>query len=81
MHFDEQWIKVYWYAGLCGSESDVLPVREEHIDAALEIAASQGISSEPSGIAGLALMLQMKDRLPRDKKMLIINTGKTRIPK
>jgi len=45
----------------------------------MEIAELQGINCEPSGIAGLALMLQMKDRLPKNKKILVVNTGKTRI--
>lgn len=44
----------------------------------MEIATGQGINCEPSGIAGLALMLQMKYKLPKDKKMLVVNTGKTK---
>lgn len=45
----------------------------------MEIAVSQGINCEPSGISGLALMLQMQENLPKDKKMLIVNTGKTKL--
>lgn len=45
----------------------------------MDIALSQGINCEPSGIAGLALMLQMEEKLPKDKKMLIVNTGKTKL--
>ena len=51
-----------------------------YFDEAMKIAESQGINCESSGIAGLALMLQMKNGLPKNKKMLIINTGKTKIP-
>lgn len=80
MHYDEQWIRLYEYSGFCGPESNVHIVKEEHIDEAMEIASAQGINCEPSGIAGLALLLQMKDRIQRDKKILIINTGKTKIP-
>lgn len=29
-------------------------------------------------MAGLALMLQMKDTLPKDKRILIVNTGRSR---
>jgi len=78
VHYDEQWIRLYRLAGFCGPESDVHLLKEEYLDEAMELAESQGINCEPSGIAGLALMLQMKDELPRDKKMLIINTGKTK---
>lgn len=63
----------------CGKESDVFPVQEKYIDKAVEIAEDQNISCEPSGIAGLALMLQMRNKLPKNKKMLIVNTGKTRV--
>lgn len=80
VHYDEQWIKLYRDAGFCGPESNVHLLKEEYLDEAMEIAESEGINCEPSGIAGLALMLQMKDKLPKDKKMLIVNTGKTKYP-
>ncbi len=80
VHYDEQWIRLYRSAGFCGPGSNVHIVRESYLDRAVEIAESQGINCEASGIAGLALMLQMKEKLPKDKKMLIVNTGKTRLP-
>ncbi len=81
VHYDEQWIRLYRSAGFCGPKSDVHITKEKFIDKALEIAEKQGINCEASGIAGLALMLQIKDNLPKNKKMLIINTGNTKIPK
>ena len=78
VHYDEQWIRLYEYSGFCGSESNVYILREEFLDEAMKIAGAQGINCEPSGIAGLALMLQMKNKLPKDKKMLIVSTGKTK---
>ena len=78
VHYDEQWIELYRYAGFCGLRSNVYLIKENYLDKAMNIAEEQGISCEPSGIAGLALMLQMKSRLPRNKKMLIVNTGKTK---
>lgn len=80
VHFDEQWIRLYRFAGYCGNLSDVHLFKEEFLDKAIELASSQGINFEPSGIAGLALMLQMKDKLPKNEKILIVNTGKTKIP-
>ncbi|MAE68814.1 hypothetical protein CL635_03345 [bacterium] len=76
VHFNEQWIRTYKYSGLCGPESNVYIVREKYLDKALELAASQGVQCEPSGIAGLALLLQMQNRIPKNKKILIVNTGK-----
>ncbi|MFA4873360.1 MAG: PLP-dependent lyase/thiolase [Patescibacteria group bacterium] len=80
VHYSEQWIKLYRYAGFCGPDSDVLLIKESYLDKAIELAHSQGVNCEPSGIAGLAVMLQMKGTLPRNKKMLIVNTGKTKMP-
>ena len=78
VHFDEQWIQLYRFAGFCGKESNVYLLKEEFLDEALVIAKAQNIDCEPSGISGLALLLQLKDKLPKNKKMLVINTGKTK---
>ncbi len=77
-HFNEQWIRLYKFAGFCGPDSGVKLMREDYLDEAIDLAESQGINCEPSGIAGLALMLQMKNSLPKNKKFLIVNTGKTK---
>jgi hypothetical protein len=33
----------------------------------------------PSEAAGLALLLQMADSMPKDKKIVIVNTGKLKL--
>ena len=78
VHYDEQWIRLYRYAGYCGSESNVYLIKEQFLDEALKIAKSQKIICEPSGIAGLGMLLQMRDKIPNSKKILIVNTGKVR---
>ncbi len=78
VNFDKQWIRLYKYAGYCGIESNVYNLDEKFLDEAMKIVSSQGINCGYSGISGLALMLQMKNNLPKNKKMLIINTGKTK---
>lgn len=60
-----------------GPHSGILDVEEEFVEEALEIARSQNISCEPSGIAGLALLLQTRNDVPPDDKILIVNTGLT----
>lgn len=79
-HYSQQWIKFYRYAGLTGAMSMVYELQEKYLDVAMALAAEQGIRCEPSGIAGLGLLLQMKSKIPRDKKVLIVNTGKTKYP-
>lgn len=79
-HYDEQWIRLYKLAGYCGPESGVYVIQEKFLDEALGIARKNKIECEPSAIAGLALMLQIRDRLPKNKKILIINTGKAKYP-
>lgn len=78
VHYDEQWIRLYKYAGYCGPQSNVYVVKEQFIDEALEIAKANNVNCEPSGIAGLALLMQMKDKISKDAKILIVNTGKTK---
>ncbi len=77
--FDEQWLRCYKLRGYCGAESNVHLLREQFLDEALAIAQQLNIVCEPSGIAGLAMLLQMKDRIPRSAKILIVNTGKAKV--
>jgi len=78
VHYDKQRINLYKSAGYCGQLSDVYLLKEEFLDKAMEIAKEQNITCEPSGIAGLALFLQMQDQIPKNKKILIVNTGKAK---
>jgi len=78
VHFDEQWIRFYRFAGYCGARSGVHLVTEERLEEARDIATSQGIDCEYSGIAGLAMLLQLRGEVPADAKVLIVNTGRTR---
>lgn len=75
---NDDWIRLYKTSGFCGSETGIYLIKENFLDEAMGIAISQGINCEPSGIAGLALMLQVQSKLPKDKKMLVVNTGKTK---
>jgi cysteine synthase len=61
-----------------GNKSRIEVVEEEFVNLALEIANEKGITCEPSGIAGLAMLLQMKSQIPADSKVLVVNTGKTK---
>jgi hypothetical protein len=78
---DEQWIRLYRYAGFCGPDSNVHILDENYLDNAVSIASKQNINCEPSGIAGLGMLLQMQGKIPKDKKILIVNTGKTKYSK
>ena len=77
-NYSKQWIKFYRYTGLTGEMSQVYHVEEKYLDEALKIAKAQKINCELSGIAGLGLLLQIKDKIPKTKKILIVNTGKTK---
>lgn len=61
-----------------GQRTGFYYVKENFVRTALEIATSQKLIFEPSGMAGLALLLQMKDTIPKNAKILIVNTGKTK---
>ena len=60
-----------------GHASGILDVEEEYVEEALVLAKEQNITCEPSGVAGLALLLQNKNDIPKDDRILIINTGRT----
>lgn len=79
-HYDEQWIRLYKFAGYCGIESGISIIKEEFLERSIEILNSQGVSCEPSAAAGLALMLQFKEKLPTSKKMLVVSTGRAHLP-
>ena len=78
VNYSKQWVNYYIYTGITGKKSGVYYLQEKYLDQAMEIAQANGVNCEYSGIAGLAIMLQMKRELPRDKKMLIVSTGKTK---
>jgi len=73
------WIRFYKTAGYCGDQTGIHVVHEEFFEQAMKLVSEQNVSCEPSGIAGLALLLQMGDSVPKDKKILIINTGKLKL--
>jgi Pyridoxal-phosphate dependent enzyme len=73
-------------AGLCGERSAIYEVaetvRHNVVKKALEVAAANRIMCDASGIAGLALLLQLNERmefLPGDE-ILAVNTGWLALP-
>ena len=76
VHFDEQWIRIYKLSGYCGRYSNIHRFEEKFLEEAMSLAEKLSINAEPSGLAGLALLLQMKDSLERNQKILVVNTGK-----
>ncbi len=78
VHFGDQWIRFYRYAAYCGKDSDVYVLKEEFLDQAIKLGEELKLNFEPSGIAGLGMLLQMKNKIPKDAKILIVSTGKTK---
>ncbi len=78
-YINQDWVEFYKRAGYCGGQSGLYDVREEHIVEAYEYAQGIGLSCEPSGSASLALLFQMKNQIPGDKKILLINSGRLKL--
>lgn len=78
-YINQEWIRFYKAAGYCGPLTGVYPVEENYIEEGFSLAKSLGINCEPSGSAGFAKLLQFKNQIPRDSKVLIINTGKLKL--
>lgn len=77
-HISEQWLNVYKLSGYCGSRSGIYNFDERYLYDAIDIAKANSITCEPSGIVGLALLLQMQDTIPKNAKILIVNTGRSK---
>lgn len=69
--------------GFGGPNSGIYELEEKFAEQALEIANTNNIACEASGIAGLGLLLQLKEKfkIPNDKKIVVVNTGKLKIEK
>ena len=61
-----------------GNQTAIKQIEERFVLQAIDMANEQNLKFEPSGIAGIALMLQIKQKIPKDAKVLIVNTGKTK---
>jgi len=77
-HVSEQWIRMYKLAWYCGIRSWIYNFQERYLYEAIDLAKNLSIQFEPSGIAWLALFLQIQESIPKDKKILIINTWKSK---
>jgi len=78
--FDEylKFIKELISYSCIGEKTSIKQVQETFVMEAIQIANEQNLTFEPSGIAGMALLLQLKGYIPADSKILIVNTGKTK---
>ena len=77
--YSRQWMKMFQLQGYCGVESNVYQVKENYLLEAIHLFELNKVSASPEGCVGLALLIQLKDKIPKDKKILIINTGKPKI--
>ncbi|MEM5778179.1 MAG: hypothetical protein QXD43_00295 [Candidatus Aenigmatarchaeota archaeon] len=78
--FSNERIKLHIYRGHLGKETGVYYFKEKFLDQAIKFAEKNNIEAEPSGLGGLALFFQLKDKIPKNKKIIILNTGKTKMP-
>jgi hypothetical protein len=61
-----------------GKKTSIKYLEQDFVERAIEIGNNEGLNFEPSGLAGLAMFLQIKENIPPDSKILIVNTGKTK---
>lgn len=65
---------------ICSDKSDICSVKEESVHLALSAAGVYNIATEASGIAGLALFLEERKNIPKDKRVCVVNTGWMHLP-
>lgn len=73
----KKWLPDFISNNYCGQYSSLNIVQEKYFKEAMLVAKKNDINCEYSGISGLALLFQMKHYIPKKKKILIINTGKS----
>jgi cysteine synthase len=61
-----------------GKRTSIRNLKENYAIKAIELGKKLNLNFEPSGLAGLAMFLQLKENIPTDAKILIVNTGKTK---
>ena len=74
-----QLVKLLAMRGLCGKDSSILEVSEENIEYAKSLLDNARVPAEYSAAAGLGLLYQLKDAIPRDARILVVSTGKTKM--
>jgi hypothetical protein len=75
-NYNKQWINMFKLQGYCGFESNIYSVEENNLLGAINLFKLNNVDASPEGCVGLALLSQLKDKIPFDKKILVINTGK-----
>jgi cysteine synthase len=67
--------------GILGGASEIETVDDKFVEPAMKYAESNGIPTEESGIAGLALLMQHRESKHRKRgKILVVNTGRMCVP-
>jgi len=66
--------------GYCGAGSGIREVEEKFIDMGHDLINERGIPAEYSAAAGMGLLYQIKDEIPRDSRILVVSTGKAKFP-
>lgn len=74
------WVRLGVQRGWCGEKSGIVEVEESSILDAYRILTDQGIPVEHSAVAGLAALLEMRDQVAPDDKLLVVSTGKLKTP-
>ncbi len=65
---------------VCSSKSRIHAVKETSAKNATKLAHFHGISTEESGIAGLAAYIELEEEIPKDDTVIIVNTGWLHLP-
>lgn len=78
-NYSKQWLTMFKFQGYCGLHSDIYKVKENYLLKAINLFELNKVNANPEGCVGLALLLQLKNKIPKDKKILIINTGKLKM--
>lgn len=69
----------YIKGGFCGKATGIYEIDEHYLEIAMEYLNKLKIAAEYSGAAGLAIFFSMMENIPKEKTVVIVNTGKLKI--
>jgi threonine dehydratase len=73
-----EWVRLFIQQGYCGNKSRIVEISEEFVKEGKRIMGELGIPAEYSGASAMGLLYQIRDQIPKDAKVLVVNTGNAR---
>lgn len=76
--FNTEQMSLYKRLDVCHPESRVVDLSDDFFDEAKDLLSRFGVKAEDSSVAGLAFYLENQQKFDNERKVLIVNTGRSK---